>query len=123
MTEGNNYKYTQEEYLREIAKAKYGLCLAGFGSKCNREIECMALGTVPVVAPDVDMDNYSDPPQVNVHYIRLMTYVPKQAKEMLDSISDEQWKTMSANCHAWWKKNASVDGLWNLTQKLSSVNR
>ena len=35
LVEGNNYKFTQEEYLRELAKAKYGLCLSGFGAKCN----------------------------------------------------------------------------------------
>lgn len=121
LVEGANYKFTQEEYLRELAKAKYGLCLTGFGAKCNREIECMALGTVPVVAPDVDMDNYNDPPQKDVHYIRLMTFTPEHAKQMIQSITDEQWLTMSTNCHAWWKKNASVDGLWATTQRLSKA--
>ena len=41
-------KYTQQEYLDKLSEAKYGLCLAGFGKKCHREVECMAFGTVPI---------------------------------------------------------------------------
>ncbi len=112
------YKYTQRDYLNALADSKFGLCLAGFGPKCNREIECMALGTIPVVAPDVDMDKYAVPPQERVHYIRLTTFDPEEAKVKTEAISQETWENMSAAAHAWWKEHASTEGLFELTKKL-----
>jgi len=113
-----SYKYTQKEYLDELSKAKYGLCMAGFGPKCNREIECMALGTVPVVAPDVDMSNYAVPPQEGIHYLRLVSFDPKEALTLLHSISQERWSQLSSSAHEWWIANSSAKGLWALTQRL-----
>merc|ERR1711871_1318247 len=45
-TSGKKHKFTQQEYLMKLADAKYGLCLRGYGSKCHREVELMAFGTV-----------------------------------------------------------------------------
>ena len=75
----------------------------------------MAVGTVPLVAPDVDMLNYINPPEENVHYIRLKTFEPEEAKIAIQ-ISDEKWKEMSIASHTWWKENASADGLWTITK-------
>ena len=118
LTDGSTYKYTPSEYLHALAQSKFGLCLAGYGPKCNREIECMALGTVPLVAPDVDMTNYADPPQEGLHYIRLKTFDPQEATEAI-KISNEEWQIMSAAAVNWWKANASAHGLWELTKKLA----
>ena len=117
LTDGSTYKFTPTEYLTALAKSKFGLCLAGYGPKCNREIECMAVGTVPLVAPDVDITCYANPPKENVHYLRLKSFDPEEAKYAIQ-ISEEAWKAMSANAHAWWKINASAEGLWNLTKTL-----
>lgn len=113
------YKFGPDEYLHKLANAKFGLCLAGFGNKCNREIECFALGTVPVAAPDVDMSNYKNPPQVGVHYIRLTSYDPEEATRAIQAVSQEEWQKMSAAAHQWWKDNASAMGLWRVTCELS----
>jgi hypothetical protein len=110
------YRFTQEEYLRNLAGARYGLCLAGYGYKCHREVECMAMGCVPIVAPDVDMSNYANPPQEGVHYIRVAN--PDEAKAYVDAATEESWKTMSAACLSWWKENVSVEGSFNLTKSL-----
>jgi hypothetical protein len=112
------YKYTQKEYLERLGSAKFGLCLAGFGPKCNREIECMALGTVPVVAPDVDMEHYYNPPKEGIHYIRLQSFNPDDAKEAIQEISEATWRDMSNAAHTWWKENCSVDGLFKLTKEI-----
>jgi hypothetical protein len=114
----NPHQYTQEEYLNKLAASKFGLCLAGFGPKCNREMECMALGTVPVVAPDVDMTNYKNPPQEGKHYIRLTSFDPQEAKATLAAITDAEWVNMSAAANAWWCANASCVGLFEVTKKL-----
>ncbi len=107
------YPYTQTEYLSKIGKAKFGLCLAGYGFKCNREIEYFAVGTVPIVAPDVDMSNYLVPPIEGVHYLRAAT--PEQVRTLVETTSDETWERMSAAGHMWWRENASAEGLFRLT--------
>ena len=109
------YPYTHREYLERLSKARWGLCLAGFGKKCHREIECMAMGCVPVVAPEVDMTNYADPPVEGLHYIRVQT--PADMARLKD-VSPEEWQKMSTACKDWWSRNSSVKGLWELTQKL-----
>lgn len=114
----DKYKYSQQEYLDQLAKSKFGLCLAGYGYKCNREIECMALGTVPVCAPDVDMDGYANPPVAGVHYIQLKSFDPEEARLTVEAIPEEHWQSLSAAAHQWWKENASAEGLWALTQEL-----
>jgi hypothetical protein len=111
----DKYTYTQKEYLERLANAKYGLCLAGYGYKCHREIECMAMGCVPVVAPEVDMTNYAEPPVEGLHYFRAAT--PEEAKQVTAATA-ERWMVMSAACRDWWKRNASADGMWELTNRL-----
>ena len=107
---------SEQEYLDKLSEAKYGLCLAGYGKKCHREVECMALGTVPVCAPEVDMTNYANPPVEGTHYLRVEN--PMDAKEKISQISEEQWLEKSKACKMWYKENCSVEGMWQLTKKL-----
>lgn len=112
-----SYKLSPTEYLKALSTAKFGLCLRGFGAKCNREVECMAMGTVPVVAPDVDIEHYASPPVEGIHYIRLKSFDPEEAKTTIASISQEKWEYMSRATHQWWVENASAEGLWTVTQQ------
>jgi hypothetical protein len=114
LTDGSSYKFDQRDYLYALSQSKFGLCLAGFGPKCNREIECMAVGTVPVVAPDVDMDNYMNPPKEGVHYIRLKSFDPEEAR---NAVNINSWEEMSKAAHEWWKANSSAKGLWAITRE------
>ena len=102
-TQGTQHKFSQEEYLEQLANAKYGLCLRGYGSKCHREVELMALGTVPIITETVCIDSYMDPPQENIHYIRCNN--PENLKTILSNISQEKWESMSNNCYNWYQKN------------------
>ena len=113
------YVYSQEEYLRRLAGSRFGLCLAGFGAKCHREIECMAMGCVPIVAPEVDMTSYANPPVEGVHYFRAKT--PAEATRIVQEVTPDQWVEMSEACKGWWFQNASADGLWALTQRLAAA--
>lgn len=117
--EGAKYPFTAEQYLERLASSKFGLCLAGFGKKCHREVECMAMGCVPVVSADVDMENYSEPPREGIHYLRVQT--PEEAKEKVTAMSEVQWQIMSSAAKQWWKTNASAEGSWGLTEKLRTV--
>jgi hypothetical protein len=116
--DGAKHKYGPKEYLEALSNSKFGLCLAGYGKKCHREVECMAMGCVPVCALEVDMENYANPPQEGVHYIRVTS--PEEISVKLASLSEEKWAAMSAACIQWWKDNCSVDGSWRLTAELTS---
>jgi hypothetical protein len=112
------YPFTQEEYLERLGKARFGLCLAGYGYKCHREIECMAMGCVPVVAADVDMDSYAVPPVAGVHYLRVNS--PEDVQTVVGAVSKDDWTAMSAACRQWWAENASCAGSFALTKRLAS---
>jgi len=114
-----SYPFTHREYLLRLANSRFGLCLAGYGYKCHREVECMAMGCVPVVAPEVDMTNYADPPVEGVHYFRV--FKPAEIVPLMESVTEEKWSAMSAACKAWWRKNASVEGSWETTKRLARI--
>lgn len=110
---GGPYKYSQEEYLNLLCQSRFGICLPGFGPKCNREIEYFATGTVPIVTPGVDMSNYASKPKENVHYFTAKT--PDDVKHLVETTSPEKWTEMSIACRAWWRRYASAEGLFRLT--------
>jgi hypothetical protein len=112
------YPYTHTEYLELLSNARFGLCLAGYGFKCHREIECMAMGCVPVAGPDVDITGYAEPPQEGLHYLRASD--PASARALLEKITPDRWMVMSVACRDWWKRNSSIEGMWQLTQRLLS---
>lgn len=110
-TAGKAHKFTQEEYLMKLRNSKYGLCLRGYGSKCHREVELMAFGTVPIVTPEVSISSYMDEPKENVHYLLVKT--PEELKEKVNSISKEKWESMSQACYDWYQRNVYSDNCWN----------
>lgn len=102
-TAGTKHKFTQEEYLNKLRNSRYGLCLRGFGSKCHREVELMAFGTVPIITSEVSIDSFMNPPEENKHYIRCNT--PENLKQIISKISEQQWQIMSKNCYEWYQRN------------------
>ena len=109
------YTLSPEEYLLALQNARYGLCLRGFGAKCNREIELLAMGTVPLVTPGVDITNYAEPLIDGIHVLYISD--PMNAKEKISAITPTQWETMSKAGHMWWMRNASVNGSWLRTKE------
>jgi hypothetical protein len=73
------------------------------------------MGCVPVVASEVDMTSYANPPEEGIHYIRVKN--PDEMKR-LQNVSDAEWTAMSKACREWWEKNSSAKGLWELTKAL-----
>jgi glycosyltransferase involved in cell wall biosynthesis len=109
-TKGQHYKFGHEEYLMKLRDSKYGLCLRGYGSKCHREVELMAFGTVPIVTPEVTVSSYMEPLVENTHYISVKD--PKELKEKLASIDQEQWTKMSKSCYELYQKNVHSKNCW-----------
>jgi hypothetical protein len=113
------YPFTQEEYLVKLSEARFGLCLAGYGRKCHREVECMAMGCVPIVDKEVDMESYGSPPVENVHYLRVRN--PDDVIQTIQAVSEEDWTRMSTACRDWWRQNVSCKGLYDITVSLAKA--
>ena len=109
-TKGQQHKFTHEDYLMKLRDSKYGLCLRGYGSKCHREVELMAFGTVPIVTPEVNVSSYMEPLIENTHYILIKD--PKELKEKVVDISEEQWTKMSKACYEWYQRNVHSKNCW-----------
>ena len=107
------HKFSQQEYLNKISRSKFGLCLRGYGSKCHREVELMAFGTVPIVTPEVSITSYMDPPIKGVHYF--VAENPSEFKNIVDTTSKEQWENMSKSCSEWYNRNVLSKNSWNST--------
>ena len=108
-----NHRLSNEEYLRQIRRAKFGLCLSGHGPKCQREIELMGLGTVPIFTEGVD-NTYFEPLRENYHYF--YAEYPEQVEDIVNSCSKDQWREMYANCVDWYFRNCSREGSFESTQ-------
>jgi hypothetical protein len=112
------YSLGPKEYLEALSLAKYGLCLRGYGPKCNREVELLAMGTVPIITDGVDFTNYSEPLVDGIHVIKVAG--PEEAISKISAMTEEQWTAMSQAGHAWWKRNASVEGSWAITRHINA---
>lgn len=109
-TAGHTHKFTQQQYLEKLRTSRFGLCLRGFGSKCHREVELMAFGTVPVVTPEVSIASYYDPPVEGVHFLRVNS--PEEFEHVVSGVSQEQWETMSQACWEWYQQNVHSRHSW-----------
>ena len=109
-TKGQQHKFSHEEYLMKLRDSKYGLCLRGYGSKCHREVELMAFGTVPIVTPEVTVSSYMEPLIENIHYILVKT--PEELKQKIATIDKEQWTKMSKSCYEWYQRNVHSKNCW-----------
>lgn len=110
-TKGSKHKFSHSEYLMKLRESKYGLCLRGYGSKCHREVELMAFGTIPIVTGEVCVESYMEPLKENVHY--LIANSPNELKEKINNNSKEQWEIMSRECYEWYQRNIDSKQAWN----------
>jgi len=110
-----NYKYTQEEYLEVMRKVKFGLCLRGFGVKCNREIELMALGVVPIFTAGVSKTYYNRLKK-DVHYLYAKN--PMDVKKVISNCSKKRWQQLSKAGRKWYQENCSILGSFKTTIRI-----
>jgi len=113
--DSQSYPYTQEEYLRTVKSSKFGLVLPGYGPKCNREIEYLGLGTVPIYADGCSLDFYNSMKE-GVHYLRASS--PEEVKDIVDNTSKNEWEILSKTGREWYDTNCSRKGSFNTTQRI-----
>ena len=109
------YPFTREEYLEKLRHSKFGLALSGYGPKCNREIELLGMGVVPLFAPEVD-NKYYEPMVEGLHFLRVNS--PEDVKSTIESISEERWTEMHKAGQDWYQRNASPEGSFGVTKKI-----
>ena len=110
-TKGDKHKFTNEEYLMKLRSSKYGLCLRGYGSKCHREVELMAFGTIPVITTEVSIESYMEPLIENIHYLRVNN--SGEFKQKISEINKNKWNEMSKECYEWYQRNVYSKNCWN----------
>lgn len=115
MPVGGAYKYNQQEYLYKLSESRFGLCLPGYGPKCHREVECMAVGCVPIITPGVDITHYAVPLIEGKHYLRAET--PEEAKRLANETNHWEWSEMAHNCYSYYHHYLSPEGSWKLTSQ------
>ena len=93
--------------------------MSGYGPKCNREIELMCMGVVPIITPLVDL-TYYNPLTEGKHYIRVDN--PYEVKDKIKEITKEHWVEMSNNCIEWYETNCSVEGSFKTTIQILKEN-
>ena len=113
-----NWPYTQSEYLDKLSNSKFGLCMAGYGPKCNREIELMGLGVVPLIADNV-CTIYHNPIKEEEHFLRANN--PEEAKEVINNCNKDRWEYISNNVRHWYEKNCSREGSFRVTQEIVNL--
>ena len=111
----DHYPFTKEEYLEHLRHSKFGLALAGYGPKCNREIELLGMGVVPLFAPGVD-NTYYEPMKEGVHFFWVSS--PSEVKKVINSVSESQWQEMHEAGQDWYERNASPEGAFNVTKTI-----
>ena len=115
VTESKKYKYSQEEYLQLLSQSKFGLCLPGFGNKCNREVELFALGVVPIFTPNV-CTKYCFSLKKDENY--LLANKPEDIPKLIADCDLEKWNTIVSNNKLIYEKHLSITGSFYTTQKL-----
>ena len=108
-------EYTHSQYLMINRRARFGLCLRGYGPKCCRDIEYMALGVVPIMTHGCSVSYYNRLTP-GLHY--LYASCPDEAIDLTSSISEKSWKEMSNACVEWYNQNCSSFGSFNTTMKI-----
>lgn len=112
-TKGTVHKFSPDAYLMKLRTARFGLCLPGFGVKCHREVELMAMGTVPIITPNINITSFANPPVENVHYLTASS--PDEFRSKIENTSVQKWTEMSRECHAWYMQNCHSISAWHTT--------
>ena len=112
ITAGRVHVMSQEEYLECMADSRFGLSFAGYGSKCNRDVELMALGTVMLRTEGVNVDSYYEPLVEGTHYINVDS--KDDIKKIVEEVSEDRWEIMSRACREWYMRNCHSKNTFNV---------
>ena len=102
--DSSNTMLDYEEYLQEIAKAKYGICSKETTCKSHRLMEYLAFGTVPIIINnEINTDSFLVPLEENKHFLSVNSI--EDIENTIVSTTDETWKILSENGKSWYMEN------------------
>lgn len=108
----NNDNLDCKKCLKDIANSKFALCANNYQTKSMMMMDMMALGTVPIVTKNVNVESYISELKEGEHYVSAITC--KQLKKKLKGIDEEKWREMSESCKTWYKNNIHSENYWNV---------
>lgn len=108
------YPYTPQNYTVLMAKSKFALCLPGYGPKCNRDIEAITLGCIPIMTPGCCTEYYN-PLVENENYLRIRDESEIESVLRTDDITLSK---IYHNNRKWYDENVSVQGSFATTKEI-----
>ena len=105
------------DYLQEISKSEFGICLTGNHIKSTRLMEYMALGIIPVVSQDINTSSFGVPLEENKHFIRFKNI--ENISQLINNTSPQERTSMSTECKNWYYQNIHSDNSYkNLLESI-----
>ena len=105
---------TLGDYYKALAQTRFGLCPCGDIGKCQREVETMGVGCIPIFTPGVETSYFVRPTE-GVHYIYADN--PQEMNDKINSMSEEQQKHLREEGIKFFNDYCSPNGLWNSVLK------
>jgi hypothetical protein len=108
------YAYSPPDYLYNMSLSKFAFLLPGFGPKCNRDIEAMACGSIPIVTPGVCVEYYDS-------WVEGENYFRMESETDIQKIYDtslDQLQEMQERNYDWYNRNCTMQGSFNTTKKI-----
>lgn len=108
----NKLYSTQKEYYEALHNTRFGLCLGGDGgdkSACQREIEVMLLGCIPVFDKHVSIELY-EPLVENKHY--LLADNPEEMRHKINALTKDNIDYMLNEIQDYAETFLTPEGIW-----------
>lgn len=112
------YPYSPADYLYNMSVAKFAILLPGYGPKCNRDIEAMAMGAIPIATPGV-CTAYHDQWEEGKNYFRIEN--EEQLQEVYET-DNAVLEEMQERNYDWYVRNCTWKGSFNTTKAIVQEN-
>lgn len=118
-TKTNKLFRSIKDYYMALATTQFGLCLAGDCPVCQREIEVLGVGCVPIYTTGVEWDYYNKPIE-GKHFLYCKS--PEELNDVIEGVSEDRYMWMQEEGIKYFNENNSVEGMWNNLNKIIEQN-
>ena len=102
--DNSNNMLEYDDYLFEIAGAKYGICCKETTPKSHRLMEYLALGTVPIIVNnEVNTNSFMVPLEENKHFLSASSI--DDIPNVINSTTHDTWNNLSNHGKSWYMEN------------------
>jgi len=114
------YPFTSEEYLDIMSRSRFALSMRGYGPKCNREIEALAVGSLLLADQRVDTGGYWEPLEEGKHFLRITG--TEDVKRVQRETTREEWERITEAGQRWYRNNCSFVGAHRVLNEIRQVH-